>query len=199
MADHILESHLWLPRPRAEVFLFFADARNLATLTPRWLHVRLVSDPALSLAAGAVLDARIRWLGLPFRWRTLIREHDPPYRFVDVQLLGPYARWEHRHLFLEERGGTRVEDRVTYRLPLGPVGRAVHALCVRRQLHAIFAYRRRTLIEIFGGGGEGQAGGSAMPSASRRGRTRSVRRPIRARLLTIAACISRLKNFRYRP
>jgi len=81
-------------------------------------------------------------------WRTMIREYDPPARFVDVQVRGPYDRWEHRHLFLEERAGTWVEDRVTYRLPLGPLGRLVHVLIVRRQLAAIWAYRRRRLAAL---------------------------------------------------
>ena len=34
------------------------------------------------------------------RWRVMVREFDPPYRFVDVQLWGPFARWEHRHRFV---------------------------------------------------------------------------------------------------
>lgn len=149
MADHILESRLWLPRPRAEVFQFFADPASLAAVTPRWLGFRLLSSSSVPLEAGAVFDCRIRWLGVPIRWRTLIREYDPPYRFVDVQVLGPYARWEHRHLFREERGGTWVEDRITYRLPLGAVGRLLHSACVARQLRAIFDYRRRRLEEMF--------------------------------------------------
>lgn len=140
MPDHILESRMWVAKPRPEVFAFFADPANLARITPPWLGFRLLTpDPAM--AASAVLEYRIRWLGLPLRWRTFIREYDPPVRFVDVQLVGPYDRWEHRHLFLEEAGGTWVEDRVTYRLPLGPLGRALHTLLVRRQLDTIWAHR----------------------------------------------------------
>jgi ligand-binding SRPBCC domain-containing protein len=147
MPDYILESRVWLPKPRAEVFAFFADPANLARLTPPWLGFRLLAPPPL-LGPFAVFDCAIRWLGLPWRWRTFVREFDPPARFVDVQVRGPYDRWEHRHLFIEERGGTWVEDRVTYRLPLGLLGRAVHRLLVGRQLAAIWAYRRQRLAEL---------------------------------------------------
>jgi len=147
MVDYILESPGWLAKPRGEVFTFFADPANLALLTPPWLHFRRLTAPP-TLAARAVIDYQIRWLGLPIRWRTFIREYDPPFRFVDVQLRGPYARWEHRHLFLEDAGGTWVEDRVTYRLPLGPLGRVAHAILVGRQLDAIWEYRRRRIGEL---------------------------------------------------
>jgi len=147
MPDHILETRVLIPAPREPVFKFFALPENLARITPGWLGFTLLTRGPVSVEAGTVLDYRIRWLGLPFRWRSLIREYDPPHRFVDVQVIGPYARWEHRHLFLEEEenGGTVVEDRVTYRLPLGPLGKLAHSLCVRRQLEALFAYRQARL------------------------------------------------------
>ncbi|HSE94211.1 MAG TPA: SRPBCC family protein [Methylomirabilota bacterium] len=138
---------MWLAKPRAEVFAFFAEPVNLARITPPWLHFRLLTRAPV-LAPFTVLDYRVQWLGVPLRWRTLIREYDPPARFVDVQVRGPYDRWEHRHVFVEERGGTWVEDRVTYRLPLGPLGRAAHGLLVRRQLDGIWAYRRRRIGEL---------------------------------------------------
>jgi ligand-binding SRPBCC domain-containing protein len=147
MADHVLEARVWLARPRLEVFAFFADPRNLLRLTPPRLGLTLRTDRA-TLAAGAVLDFRIRWLGVPLRWRSYVREYDPPYRFVDVQVRGPWARWEHRHLFLEEGGGTWVEDRVTYRLPLAGLGRLAHRLLVQRQLRALWAYRQSRLGEL---------------------------------------------------
>ena len=103
-----------------------------------------------ALAVGAVLDLRLAWLGLPLRWRAYIREYDPPFRFVDVQVRGPYARWEHRHRFLEENGETMMEDRVTYRLPLGPLGELAHRHLVEGQLHALWDYRTRRLGELVG-------------------------------------------------
>jgi ligand-binding SRPBCC domain-containing protein len=103
----------------------------------------------VKMTAGAVLDFRLRWLGVvPLRWRAFVREWDPPFRFVDVQVRGPYARWEHRHRFLEEGGGTWVEDRVTYRLPAGPLGQAAHALLVKRQLRELWEYRHQQLAEL---------------------------------------------------
>ncbi|MGH7355076.1 MAG: SRPBCC family protein [Candidatus Rokuibacteriota bacterium] len=149
MADYVFEHRMWLARPRVEVFAFFADPANLAQLTPRSLRLRILDAPA-ALVAGAVIDLRVAWLGVPVRWRAFIREWDPPFRFVDVQVRGPYARWEHRHRFLEERGATCVEDRVTYRLPAGPVGRLAHALLVGRQIRALWRYRTGRLAALVG-------------------------------------------------
>jgi ligand-binding SRPBCC domain-containing protein len=148
MADHVFESRVWLARPRPVVFAFFAEPTALERLTPPSFRLRLVNRD-VTMTTGAVLDFRLRWLGVvPLRWRAFVREWDPPFRFVDVQVRGPYARWEHRHRFLEEGGGTWVEDRVTYRLPLGALGSAAHALLVRRQLRELWEYRHRQLAEL---------------------------------------------------
>jgi len=149
MADYIFESRVWLARARPEVFDVFVDPENLVRLTPRSFRLRVLAAPR-ALSAGAVLDFQLSWLGVPMSWRAFIREWDPPYRFVDVQVRGPYARWEHRHRFLEDDGGTWMEDRVTYRLPLGPLGRAAHALFVHRQIAAMWRYRTLRLGELVG-------------------------------------------------
>jgi len=151
MADYVLERRLWIARPRPEVFAFFADARRLALADSPRARPRWLSPPSAPLSVGAVIDFRTRAAGLPVHWRLLIREWDPPHRFVDVQLMGPFARWEHRHAFREgpeaesQSGpiGTWVEDRVTYRLPLGALGRLAHAVTVRRRIAAILDGRGR--------------------------------------------------------
>jgi hypothetical protein len=147
MADYIVESRMWLPKPRPEVFAFFADPGHLVRVTPPSFRLQLI-DPSPAMAAGATLDLRLRWLGLPIRWRTFVREYDPPFRFLDVQVCGPYARWEHRRIFLAEAGGTTVEDRIVYRLPLGALGTLAHALLVGRQLKAMWRYRRQKIAEL---------------------------------------------------
>lgn len=159
MPDYILERRVWLPRPRPEVFDFFADPRNLSRVQPPWARPRWLAPPPARLAAGAVLDFRV-W-GLPGAWRVMVREFDPPYRFVDAQLRGPFARWEHRHRFVEgpetdgpvARLGTWVEDRVTYRPALGPLGRAGHALGAGLLIRGLFASRERRLRRLLGRAG----------------------------------------------
>jgi ligand-binding SRPBCC domain-containing protein len=157
MADHVLETSFWLPRPRPEVFAFFADPHHLERVSPANARLRwLVPPPALGV--GAVLDFRVSILGFRTRWRVVVREWDAPYRFVDAQVLGPFSRWEHRHRFLEgpeddrpaARAGTWVEDRVTYRLPGGALGSTLHALGAERRILAAFAHRERRLRVLLG-------------------------------------------------
>ena len=134
---------------------FFADAGNLALANPPGARLSWLAPPP-PLCAGAVLDFKVRVLGVPVRWRVMIREFDRPYRFVDVQLQGPFARWEHRHRFVvgaPDAGdagmiGTWVKDRVTYRLPLGPLGHLAHGLAAGRQINGLFDYRERRLREL---------------------------------------------------
>jgi ligand-binding SRPBCC domain-containing protein len=147
MADHVLESRVWVARPRPDVFAIVADPDQRAQLAPPALRLRLRTEGPV-MGPGSVLDYDLRWFGLPVRWRTFMREWDPPFRFVDVQVWGPFARWEHRLQLLAGADATCVEDRITYRLPLGPLGRLLHAVAVRRRLEAAWAYRRARLTAL---------------------------------------------------
>ena len=136
--------------PREEVFHFFADAGNLQAITPPWLHFHIVTPQPISLHTGALLDYRLRLHGVPIRWRTEISVWEPPVRFCDRQLRGPYLQWEHTHTFTEEKGGVVVQDIVDYRLPLGLFGRIAHAAMVKLQLLSIFRFRQREIARLFG-------------------------------------------------
>jgi len=137
---------LWLPRSRDEVFPFFADAGNLSEITPPWVKFQVLTPAPIAMQPGTLIDYRIRVHGLPIRWRTEITEWNPPCRFVDVQLRGPYTLWHHTHTFEEKDGGTLCSDSVTYR-PRG--GAIMHRLFVRKDVERIFAYRRKRLLELF--------------------------------------------------
>lgn len=148
MRRRTLRRSTWIDLPRDTVFPFFADARNLDRITPPWLGFRILEEGDLRLQRGARIDYRIRLKRVPIRWRTEIRDWDPPHRFVDVQLRGPYRLWEHEHTFEEEDGGTWVHDRVDYVVPGGALEPWIHDRLVRPDLERIFDYREDRILEI---------------------------------------------------
>lgn len=146
---YVLERTTRVRRPLEETFRFFADPRNLAEITPGWLAFRLIGSGDFEMRRGLRLHYRIRPLGFPQRWTSEITVWDPPHRFVDEQVEGPYREWRHTHAFHAlPDGGTEVRDRVDYALPFGPLGRIAHALLVKHQLRAIFDYRARRIREL---------------------------------------------------
>lgn len=133
------------------VFAFFESPRNLEQLTPPWLRFEVVATTDETMWLGTEIEYRLRWQRVPLKWRSRISEHEPGVCFADEMLSGPYRRWYHRHLFRPVAHGIEMVDIVDYELPLGAVGRLVHAAVVHTQLDAIFNYRREAVAAHFGG------------------------------------------------
>lgn len=146
----VLETRVEIARPRLEVFDFFSRAENLGRITPPELAFRILTPLPVEMREGARIDYRIGLFGVPMTWKTLITAWEPPHRFADLQMQGPYAYWHHTHTFEETATGTLMRDHVEYRLPLAPLGNVALPL-IRLQLARIFAYRegaiRRMLPE----------------------------------------------------
>ena len=148
MQVYILRRMQTLHASREEVFAFFQSPENLARITPPWLGFRLLTPSPIAMRHGAVIDYTVRWLRVPVRWTTLITDYQPPARFVDQQIRGPYSFWHHTHEFQETPEGTEMRDTVRYVLPAGPAGTLLHRLLVRRQLEEIFDFRSRVIEEL---------------------------------------------------
>jgi len=148
MKLHTLKQEQALAAPLEVVFPFFARPENLEKLTPNSLDFRVLTPSPIPMHVGAIIDYVISMNGFPMRWTTAISEYDPPHRFVDVQLKGPYSFWHHTHTFEAHGDRTVIRDEVNYALPAGPLGILAHSLIVRRQLKTIFNFRRQYLERI---------------------------------------------------
>jgi ligand-binding SRPBCC domain-containing protein len=147
-----LRACLRVPRPRPEVFAFFADAGNLEALTPSLLAFHILTPQPIDMRPGAIIEYRLRVHGFPVRWKTEITIWEPPHRFVDEQRRGPYRQWVHEHTFEDAPGGgTFVRDRVRYQVPFG---RLANWLVVERDVRKIFSYRTEALLRKLGGQAE---------------------------------------------
>tara|TARA_Y100000588_G_scaffold368799_1_gene437137 strand:+ start:102 stop:623 length:522 start_codon:yes stop_codon:yes gene_type:complete len=144
--EYILWCRARFPWSRDAVFRFFSDARNLEQITPPWLQFKVLTEDPIQMQVGALIDYRLKIRGVPLKWRTVITQWQPPKKFEDSQLRGPYRQWIHEHAFIDEGGSTLMQDKIRYKV-LG--GAPVHWLLVKRDLLRIFRYRSHVLGEMF--------------------------------------------------
>ena len=142
---HRLKTSTMVPLEIDETFRFFADASNLEIITPPELSFRIVTPQPFTIKEGTEIDYRLRLYGLPIAWRTRITNWNPPYRFVDEQIEGPYKLWVHIHRFYGQNGNTEIVDEVSYQLPLWPLGEIAFPL-VAAQLQRIFRFRKQAIF-----------------------------------------------------
>src|SRR4030095_13232566 len=93
------------------------------------------------MAAGAMIDYRVRVGPLPVRWRTRITTWEPGRSLADLQEKGPSRCWCHNHTFQADGPRTVMEDRVYYTPPLGLFGGLGGRVFIRSTLRKIFQYR----------------------------------------------------------
>ena len=97
------------------------------------------------LGPGDEVAFRARHFGVVWRMTSRITAYEPPRRFVDEQIRGPFRHLRHEHVFDDLGGGrTRMTDRMTVGAPFGALGSLVtrmvlgpylRRLLVRRSAH----------------------------------------------------------------
>lgn len=131
----------WFSLKQEELFVFLSDAANLEAITPAFLNFHIVTPLPIVMGEGTLIDYKLRVRRIPVRWRSKITAWQPPNRFVDEQVRGPYRLWIHEHILEPREGGTVMRDRVRYALWFD----FLTAKMVGREIEAIFKYREEVL------------------------------------------------------
>jgi uncharacterized protein len=136
----IFEHHFTVQAPLHEVAEFHRHAAGLKALTPPLAFIRfdLLPDP---IRQDDVLRFHM-WLGpIPVRWESHFPEMSDN-GFVDTQGYGPFASWEHRHIFvIVSADVTEVVDHIEARLH-SHVWHGFVGLLMWLTLPVLFAYRK---------------------------------------------------------
>ena len=116
------------------------------------MNFRVLSQQILdTMYPGMIITYKVSpLLNVPLDWCTEITQVEHLRYFVDEQREGPYRFWHHQHHIEAIEGGTLMTDIVSYRLPMGVLGRIAHALFVKKQLEGIFEFRYQKMKSLFG-------------------------------------------------
>src|SRR5580704_3788729 len=136
-----------MPAAATEVFAWHLRKGAFQRLAPPWDHIRVLDD-GNPIHEGSRAQIELSLGPLRQRWTAEHRDIEPGHRFRDVQIRGPFARWEHTHT-IEPEGtdGCWLEDRIEFLPPYGPIGRWMARGFIRRKLQSTFRYRHRTLAD----------------------------------------------------
>ena len=143
MAQFVLERVI--AAPPADVFAASLDPGLHVRSMARYGETMVEAPEGGVFREGSTVTWRAKHFGIPFRLRSVVFDIDPPHRFCDRQISGPFGAFLHEHVFEEHPHGTRMRDTVTFRSPLGPIGRIVDAVFMRAYMRRIIDERNAVL------------------------------------------------------
>lgn len=135
-----------VPVPADRLFAWHERPGAFERLSPPWADVRVVERTG-GIRDGDRTVLEMRKGPIRRRWVAVHKEYVPGVQFADEQASGPFASWLHVHRVRSEGHSSSVlEDAISYRLPLGPVGERLLAGAARRELERLFRYRHTQTV-----------------------------------------------------
>jgi ligand-binding SRPBCC domain-containing protein len=124
-----------------KVFAFHELPDAFERLVPPWEKVKVIQKADISeVGSRAIIETKIFGL-IPARWVAEHTKYEPPRMFEDVQISGPFKKWEHRHLILPHERGTILHDEIEFEPPLWIFGQLAAPFVILPKLEKMFAYR----------------------------------------------------------
>ena len=147
---YTLQTQYLLKISLKEAWNFFSSPENLSKITPEHMGFRITSGIPAKMYPGQIITYKVSpFPGFQTNWVTEITQVAEGSFFVDEQRFGPYRMWHHEHHFEARGDGVLMTDRVSYKLPLGILGRLAHLLFIKNQLKQIFDFRGKILDKMF--------------------------------------------------
>ena len=136
-----------LPHSPHDVYAWHARDGAFERLVPPWQRVEVVKRVGDFANLRAEMRIQLGPLSLPW-----VAQHSGAVsgqQFIDTQLRGPFARWQHTHRFEATATGSQLVDAVDFAVPGGWLGQRVAGRAVDAMLARTFAFRhRRTRLDL---------------------------------------------------
>ncbi|MCD6586202.1 MAG: TIGR01777 family oxidoreductase [Desulfobacteraceae bacterium] len=150
MKKNIFSKSCEINAPAEDVFKWHARPGAIERLSPPWDPLEIISQTegmTGGISTGAEVKMKLKAGPIPIKWHARHVDYQEYRLFKDIQLSGPFSKWNHTHRFKSlEQSKCILEDSIEYALPLHPFGTAVMGTFVEKKLKQIFTYRHNTTI-----------------------------------------------------
>ncbi len=138
---HLFQRELRVPHGVETLFGWHERPGAFERLSPPWDKPRVVEHTG-GIRDGARVVLEVHAGPIPTTWTLEHRDYIANQQFRDVMKQGPFSHWDHLHAFASTpNGGSVLDDRIEYALPLGGVGNLVAGDYTENTLARVFAYR----------------------------------------------------------
>lgn len=146
MRTRLIQFRSILPASADEAFGWHERPGAFERLNPPWDPARVLRRVG-GIRPGGELGLSVKALGpIRVRWIASHRDYAPGRLFRDVQTRGPFAAFDHRHIFEPVHAGACVmHEHIELAAPGGAIGDRLIGASIARTLARVFAYRHRTL------------------------------------------------------
>nr|MCU0623172.1 NAD-dependent epimerase/dehydratase family protein [Gemmatimonadaceae bacterium] len=134
-----------MPVPASELFAWHERPGAFERLNPPWDPVRVVARSG-GIRDGDRATVRVSFAGpIGLDWTLEHRDYIAGRQFRDVQVQGPFARWEHTHAMAPAgdngHDASVLTDTIAFEAPLRWAGGVVVEPLITGMLDRLFAYR----------------------------------------------------------
>jgi ligand-binding SRPBCC domain-containing protein len=130
--------HVQAPLPA--VFAFHENPEHLNVMLRGRRDFRLLHhDGSIRPGCETWVEQRVGILPVVLGFRHVL--YEPPHRFGEELIHGPFKTFRHIHEFVDRPGGTAVEDRLCVDLPIQYGGHLAMRFLAAPRLCAFFAHR----------------------------------------------------------
>ena len=141
MATSNFKSELEVPVPVDQLFSWHENPGAFERLTPPFDPVTIKKRKG-GIDGGEV-HIQMNLGPVPLTWVAKHHDYIKNKQFLDQQVSGPFASWEHQHLFEKiDAKSSKLIDEIDYKLPFGTLGNVFGGAFTRQKIDQMFAYRR---------------------------------------------------------
>ena len=141
MATSNFKSELEVPVPVDQLFSWHENPGAFERLTPPFDPVTIKKRKG-GIDGGEV-HIQMNLGPVPLTWVAKHHDYIKNKQFLDQQVSGPFASWEHQHLFEKiDAKSSKLIDEIDYKLPFGTLGNVFGGAFTKQKIDQMFAYRR---------------------------------------------------------